>query len=476
MRIFPQAKRRFLLSTPGLCAAMKRSIAGLAGLALISLGIRFPSTSSPTPGQADKFIVYVVGKGLSGSSYRDPNCDKAGQQLSACAMARGVHAAYESNQFKKFTSLIEYREADDHGNLQEAKSLARHLGTDAHVLAVIGHSYSETTGQAALVYAADKIPLLIPIATSPEIGYTSSWGFWTAQSGARQHLQNVFRLIPNDRIGQAPSVAHVVAKLRAPESMNDAILVDLSDNKQYTKGLQKELRQKLPDAQMGEIREDCKDDSLLPPSCFNWNGPTVSPELLVFVGTGKSSTRFLRLAILHRNDALNRLKYILMTDGAKNVDPLTLEQLIPTGIPLLLTFPTKQLSAAAELSSAFKPLKDALPQNGIQSYEEYGFDSLILISKALEPLMDSKQQISRGTLMYELNQIDAMQGATNLFIFHDGENVHPDYGIYGVGTDEQLDKLKNTMCETRHFAPPLDQPTQGLRYLCYVGFDEVNLR
>ena len=455
---------------------MKKSLAGLVGLALISIGVRLPSPNVPATGSTDKFIIYVAGKGLTGSTYSDAKCDKADQQLSACAMARGVHAAYMSDQFKKFTSFVEYREADDHGSLQEAKALARRLGADARVLAVIGHSYSETTGQAALEYAADKIPLLIPIATSPNVGYTSSSAFWTPGTGTKVHLQNVFRLIPNDRIGQAPSVAHVVTKLRASEPLSDAILVDLSDNKQYTQGLQKELRQKLPDAEMGEISENCKDESSLPQSCFEWDGKTTSPQLIVFVGTGKSANRFLQLAILQRNASFTGLKYILMTDGAKNVAPLTLQQLIPTGIPLLLTFPTKQLSVDRDLRPEFITLKDALPQNGAQSYEEYGFDSLILISKALEPLLTSKEPISRGTLIDELNQIDAMHGATNLLIFHDGENVHPDYGIYGAGADQQLEALKQTMCEARHFAPATDHPTQGLRYLCYVGFDEVNLR
>jgi ABC-type branched-subunit amino acid transport system substrate-binding protein len=455
---------------------MKRSIAGLVGLVFISLGFRLPSSTLIVPERNDKFVIYVVGKGLTGSTFSDPDCNKPEQQLSACAIARGVHAAYVSDEFQKFTSFIEYREADDRGSLQGAKALARQLADDPHVLAVIGHSYSETTGKAAPIYAETKIPLLIPIATSPTVGYISSQTLWTAANGS-EHLQNVFRLIPNDRIGQAPSVAYIVAKLKSRETLQDEIVVDLSENKQYAQGLQKELGQKLPDTPMAEIDESCKDMSTLPPSCFKWkdgNTRAVSPDLLIFVGTGETANRFLKLAIVRRDASFNNLKYVLMTDGTKNVDVPTMAQLISTGIPLLLTFPTKQIFPQDRLSPGFAALKDALPKSGTQSYEEYGFDSLILMSRALTSLLKSAQPISRETVIRELTQIDAMHGATSLFIFHEGENVHPDYGVYGAGTDQQLDRIRQIICEPHHLAPPPDQQVQPLRYLCYIGFDEVN--
>lgn len=456
---------------------MKRLIAGVVGIVFITLGIRYPSQPNTAVRVPDKFIIYVAGKGLNGSGFSDQTCDKPNQQLSACAMARGVHAAYTSNQFKKFTSFIEYQEVDDHGSADEAESVALHLGTDPRVLAVIGHSYSDTTQKAAIKYAAAKIPLLIPIATSPNVGYDSWQPFWNLEASTKQHLPNVFRLIPNDKIGQAPSIAHVVTKLRASKALTSyAILADLSDNKQYTQGLEAELHQKLPDAQTGEINEACKDYTALPQSCLHWNtqGPP-SLELLIFLGTGKSTDRFLKLAVLERNSTLSALKFIVMADGSKNVDPETLQQVVHTNIPLLLTFPTKQI-AAQNLAVDFKPLKDALPPNNIQSYEEYGFDSLLLIAKALEPLYSSQKQISRGALIQQLSETTALQGATNLFIFHEGENVHPDYGIYGAASDAQLDDVQKTVCEQRHFAPAPDNAAADLRYLCYVGFDEVNFR
>src|SRR5580658_5575645 len=126
----------------------RESISGLVGLVLVALGIRVPFIKSPETEHPDKFLIYVTGKGLDGSGFSDPVCGKQQQQTSACAMARGVHAAFLSDQFQTLRSFVDYREADDHGSPDDAKRLASRLGDDAHVLAVIGHSYSETTTQA----------------------------------------------------------------------------------------------------------------------------------------------------------------------------------------------------------------------------------------------------------------------------------------------------------------------------------------
>ena len=205
--------RTFLLR----CAAMNRqSVSGLVGLVLVALGIRLPSLNSPVTEHPDKFLIYVTGKGLDGTGFSDPVCAKQQQQTSACAMARGAHAAFLSDQFQTLRGFVEYREADDHGSPDDAKELASRLGDDAHVLAVIGHSYSDTTAKAVPFYAAAQIPLLIPIATSATVGYDMPPSFRGAPTpGMSAHFQNVFRLIPNDRIGQAPSIAYIVKKLRA---------------------------------------------------------------------------------------------------------------------------------------------------------------------------------------------------------------------------------------------------------------------
>jgi hypothetical protein len=457
----------------------RQSISGLLGLVLVALGIRLPFLKSPETEQPDKFLIYVTGKGLDGSGYSDPVCAQQQQQTSACAMARGVHAAFLSEQFQRLRTFVDYREADDHGRPDDAKKLASRLGDDAHVLAVIGHSYSDTTAQAVPLYAAAQIPLLIPIATSPAVGYDLPPSLGDAPThGMSPHFQNVFRLIPNDRIGQAPSIAYIVRKLRASAPLNVAVLADLSDNEPYTKSLEGELLKRLPDAETGEVDKACKDDKdALSQSCLHWGNqgqPPMAPELLIFVGTGKSGKRFLNQSILDHDALLGHLRYLLVTDGAKNVDPIAMQQWVRTSIPLLLTFPTKQIDKT-KLPPIFKPLGDALLPSGSQSYEEYGFDSMLLISIALGRIMDSKEQISRRRLVKELGQIDTMTGATNIFIFHEGENVHPDYSIYGAGTDDQMAGLQKTLCgEPDSTAPP--GGAQGLRYLCYVGFDKVNFQ
>jgi hypothetical protein len=256
----------------------------------------------------------------------------------------------------------------------------------------------------------------------------------------------------------------------------------LSDNPQYTRDLERELRQKLqdaniPDAHIGQIGEVCKDD-FLPQACFDWDHgsqtPTVSPEVLVFIGTGKSANRFLKAAILGQNASFARLQYLVMTDGAKNADARILQQSANTGISILLTFPTKQILPQQKLSSTFEPLRNTFPHGGSQSYEEYGFDSMILISEALGKLVDSKKTISRGNLINELQGMGTWHGATSIYIFHEGENVHPDYSIYGAGTDQQMSAVQNAVCGKANRAPLPDR-AEGLRYLCFVGFDEVNL-
>jgi hypothetical protein len=469
------------------------SATAIIGTILLWFGFRIPPAPSvsPAPPSSDQaFILAVVGNGLSGTRFSEQECaPNVRVQESACAMARGAYAAYNSDIFNDYRQIIKYRQYDDglaqsgskESRTDRAADLAFALQDDARTLAVIGHSFSETTAVAARSYKLAQIPLLVPIATSPTVGYETPTKTHVLPGSASDldvgpHLPNVFRLVPNDKIAQAPAIGYVVKKLSYNDSLKAGVLADLSENPDYTTALKSALQKqrRMSAAAMGVIDKDCKNNITF--ACMIWDDGDKGkyPDLIVFIGTTNTSQRFLdRFILAHRAEWFPHLKYLLLSDGCKNVGTDSLAKVAAAGIQVLITFPAKQLTDQEMDTTLLKPLKDAVNGKVSLSYEEFGFESVLLLKLALDRLAHAHQPLSRPTLIAALNQIDIVRDLPTPYIFENGENIHPDYGLYGIGI-KVATKPGLSTCD---FAP--GGVTAGdvshLSYLCSIGFDDVNI-
>jgi ABC-type branched-subunit amino acid transport system substrate-binding protein len=448
---------------------MKREfLTGSISAVLLFFGFRAPAPISDSAPKQDKLVVAVV--------VTDPKCEQPNCQLAAQAMVEGVKAAYDSEAFKELQPFLKYQVFDDHGKPSKAEELASELQEHDDIIAVIGHSYSKTTSVAAPYYADAQIPLLIPVATSRTVGYSPPSTalqriFGDHKSTRLQHQRNVFRLIPNDQIGQAPTIQYIIEGLKLGENGNVALMYDLdpSDNPQYMMDLRDDLLARMPSIPAREFKGGSE--------CISENSAPGGVKMVVLISTAKTAPKFVK-SDCFRQLADKGLRYLLLTDGAKNVDSETLDAAANHSVQVLLTFPTKQLQTS-ELNGLKKPyenLKVAFSPQRPQSYEEYGYSAMLLLSKALHSLLKQKTEITRTNVIEELSKINTMPGASDtIFIFDRGENVHPDYSIY-VGEKADISTLNGPLCHGRFALRAVPPETHGhLTYLCFVKFDEAYL-
>jgi hypothetical protein len=445
--------------------------------ALAWLGFYVPADVRAQLPSQHTLILAVAGAGLhDGNAFSEAQCKLAveGQQMrqeAACAMARGVWAAYKSQRFEKYSGYIEYRQYDDKGTAESAEELARAFQNNPSIIAVIGHSYSLTTQKAAPIYRAAQIPLLMPVATDPTVGYDtlpdSKKGQRTTDLSVGQRFDNVFRLVPNDKIAQGPTIAYLIDKLS--EKSMTLVIGDPKVNTNYISSMRAILRDQpllkgVPQATISYENCGAKGGCIV-----NDDGsqPT-DPELVVFIGTTDTANNFLSNVILdNRSARFKNLKYLILTDGCKNADAANIENVAKLGIRVLLTFPAKHFNGTE--FPDMKSLADTLSARDNYSYEEYGYNAVILLAAALD---SAKQPLSRPSLIGALGRIETLSGVPTMYILMHGENVHPDYAVYGTGPATASAKR----CDVQDLVGTPQADTTHLHYLCVVGFDDVNMR
>lgn len=445
------------------------------GTALFSANSDFPKSQGP--GDRPRFIIAVVGEGLD-NDCRSPLPDDA------CAMYRGAEAAFE-DRFNQWSQYFELRKYDDSGSAAEAAKRATELRGDPRVLAVIGHSASETTRTAVPIYSQAQIPVLVPIATSSRVAYPEEAVGWSRflpedeHSDPSRRQPNVFQIIPNDRIGQAPALAYTAGLLTAKPDDSVVVVADLSDNTEYVRGLDHELL-KLLAARHITISEDltAKD---LPPHLLDPVLTTNSKPIsaVIFIGTAKAAERFLPFLIKNNIPTLN---YIVLTDGAMDIH---VSSDSVKNLPILLTFPVKQIAPKA-IGIKYPHLSSTIKEND-QSYEVYGYDAMLMLAEALER-RDKKCaaanttancEISRPRMVEMLRDISMLRGVATAYLFSNGENVHPEYGLYGSVSIRDGSKRLRDCKELAQLLDPAkpyvtDKKEMRLSYYCAIGFDAVN--
>jgi ABC-type branched-subunit amino acid transport system substrate-binding protein len=480
-----------------------------SAITALMLGATFVATTSK-PGNDQKgspsdppFLVEIVGAGLDPKKQAQEQ-DCAPRPYDACAMARGADAAFRSPQMENAKRYVTYEMRDDSDDIGVAVAVARRLQSNPRVLAVIGHSSSDTTKAAAPVYSEAQIPLLVPIATSATVAYPALDGTWRrflptdAHSDPDLRLKNVYRLIPNDKVGQAPAIVYVARHLLNAPEQSISIVADASNNAEYAKSLDEELLKLLPQARHDRISEEHRDESLresMLPDLFASKQPKTT--VIIFVGTAKSAKRFLSFLADQR---WPEVPDIILTDGAKNLDVPYDDRL--KNFHVFLTFPVNQIPSGSLHNDAnTDALRSALRDAGEQSYEVYGYDAMLMIGKALTELCKKAPcSISRPDFIEKLHEISAFDGVLAEYLFNEGENVHPDYGLYGSvpfkeilhhgGETRNTSATGDTAAEEekncRNMFEQLDRsalpwtmkkPTGTdleLQYYCAIGFDTVH--
>ena len=370
----------------------------------------------------EKFLVVVVGDGVPPvdvSQARPWPLNRAQGE----AMYDGVRAALnESPSLQDLRSIIEIAGRDDRGEPERASQLAKELQHNPRVLAVIGHATSETTRHAAWIYEQAGIPILMPIATSPEVMYHPKKG--RSEAG---RIQNAFRLPPSDDKGQAPAVTHLVRRL----GLKKVYL--LSDTTKGARGYSLPLRESLEPYIRNELVGE-EDKEVM-------RGRTVFGELarsiraqgvdgVVFCGYGTTSLELLdALDETYGETSRENRPTIVLTDGCLIPD------LDARGFNLYLTFP--HVSKPEDADKRDIKILEKI-SNGTQpvSYEGFGYDAMLIIGSAIKVCM-AKGVVDRKSLIGQLNSSGVFIGTSGLYEFENGENRLAQYDILRMSDNRQ---------------------------------------
>jgi ABC-type branched-subunit amino acid transport system substrate-binding protein len=372
-------------------------------------------TQQEAIGKNTKPVVYVVGDGVppqeqTAAAERPYPLNRA----QGYAMWRGVKSAFDrSPRLDRVRGMVELVGIDDLGNTDRAKKAAAKIRDDARTIAVIGHATSATTRAALPDYAAASIPLLMPIATSPEI-------FNRDGQGQGDRFNNCFRLPPADVPIQASAVALITTDKSALNAQRVALLRDIApDAGEYSGPLYRDLLRLLGpilifknelDAQRGDVRSVAL--GLL----------AQSPDVVIFCGYGSNANALLgALNFAYKDVALDKRPRIVLTDGAKVKD------LVVNDFREYLTFPAPDLASYRCDTPDGANLR-ALLADGPMSYEMYGYDSALLVGDAIEACRN--KGISRQCILAELRKEQSFVGACLPYSFHNSENILSSYYVY----------------------------------------------
>jgi ABC-type branched-subunit amino acid transport system substrate-binding protein len=357
-----------------------------------------------------KLIVAVVGDGV-------PPLNKTVERRfplnrsQSRAMYVGVRAALErSPRLKGLTDIVEVLGRDDASSGDLARDIAKELRTK-NVIAVIGHATSETTYQAAGVYAPAGIPLLMPIATSPRVMFPN-------EKEAR--ISNAFRLPPADDRSQAPAISRLIKDLKTVKLF---VIQDISEGAQvYSSSLFGALRPLVSGLPMriGEADRELTDFSRLAASIRAEKSDTV-----VFCGYGSTVIELMNeLRKTYQDVEFPARPKVVLTDGCHVPD------LDTSGFDVYLTFPHIALRQPANKidKDNIRIVTDTFGDPGKLNYELFGFDAMLILGDAINACL-AKDGVTRKCIIDELNRPVGFTGIAGNYEFHEGENRLSSYDI-----------------------------------------------
>ncbi len=362
--------------------------------------------------------IVIIGDGVRRDDIASPLLVREGvlNLNQGIAMYRGARAAFEkSDACKNLRERFQLDPYDDGGSPDLAVKYAKQIQEDPSVMAVIGHGNSSTTKAAALYYHQAGIPLIMPIATSPDVTNRID-----SFSNVSSRLDNCFRLPPND-LYQAKAIgAYIISHYKEKKCylIRDASI----DATVYSQFLYNEIGRILDEKIIGKNAMGGSASSLLD---VQVDLEVHQPEVIVFCGYGRNVAKLSYLINIAYSRAKDQKKPILfLTDGCK-IPPDNLG-IANFGLEAYLTFPVvyedKKNSGFADMAH----INELLGQSPEFTYQGYGYDSMLLIAEAFKGDSDV---MSRSKLKNSLKEVSKISLYHN-YKFEKGESVEIEYPIF----------------------------------------------
>lgn len=389
----------------------KKSVPLLLILVFALLNSRCAQEESSTV-QNSPLVVVVAGDGVPPLSQTDRLFPL--NRAQGKAMYEGASAAlHRSPHLRGLSNLVAIEGYDDAGRGDLARSIAKQL-VKRPIIAVIGHAESETTRQAAGIYASAGIPLLMPIATSPTVMYPLD-----TESETGQRITNAFRLPPADDIAQAPALTYLLRKLKAKKLF---LIEDISNGAEvYSASLAHALQpllKQIPQRQEKANREIT--DFLALARSIRAEGS----DTIVFCGYGSTAIELLNaLRNVYSDVAYESRPKVILTDGCLIPDLNT------SGLNVYLTFPHIELRqpATPEDQKDVEIINETFKATQKISYELFGYDAMLILGEAIKSCLP--KGVNRECIRKQLSRPRGFLGTAGNYQFENGENRMAQYDI-----------------------------------------------
>jgi ABC-type branched-subunit amino acid transport system substrate-binding protein len=406
---------------------------------------------------SEGFTVFVVGAGVQNQkangeqadcSVRDGESGGRGIWAGAQAAWLDLQASGDKPQFE-LRGLAENRPEDSATEDDLVKKDAQSLLQDPSVLAVIGYPMSHQTSLAASIYSQGGIPLIMPVATSPEVGLDKN---------SLRPLTNCFRLPPSDTKGQAPAIAYFVNHILPLSGKRKVHLVKdaLKGNASYSEPLCSEINALLtkPGAHNGSGDEISKADQIKGVAqkiVKHYSQDIAEPDdVVVFCGyysdnedegAAKKFLDELTSQLHERHIPREQRPYLIFTDGAGGLK----NEAMPSsgsfkGVYFADFYNPQECVQQLDQKKHLKDAVDLCPSHRKASASlVFGYDSVRIIHQAVNRCWQ-EGKISRACLRDELEHMHGFSGACSAYSFHAGESVTGNYYLKECNQDGSICK------------------------------------
>lgn len=360
-----------------------------------------------------KLCIVIVGDGIKEDSDAKGR-PYAKENAQGYDVYEGIQAAIANKAID--LSLVDFLYIDDGGIVNCAKRIGQIISKSKIVLCVIGHTSSSTTLAALPYYKMADIPIIMPVATNPNI--------------LKGYEDISFRMPTNDKY-QAKFIADFVLKDLNPK--NICIIWDeTSPAKEYSTYLKEKLEESLGAKvkrahAINYLSENQQTNNI---SSVASTIPVLKPDLIIYCGYGSLAKEFFTALRIEYNKSPSLLGLdpkIILTDGC-NVPEISM---IYTDLKFngYLAFPS-ELGKDAE---CFKVViaKDTTKFNKNYSYELFGYDAINLLASVLKS-KGYKAQLNRNYVSNELKKGDFTFSTCYQYYFKNGENQSKSYSIYSI--------------------------------------------
>jgi ABC-type branched-subunit amino acid transport system substrate-binding protein len=359
---------------------------------------------------SNKLIVVVVGDGV-----KDKTLAKTRPYSSNYAQGwdlyEGVAHAAKKPAFQAISEQVDIVYVDDGGESRCAELISKEIIRSPRVIAVIGHATTGTTKVALTNYKKANIPIIIPVATNPDL---------------TRDCKNCFRLPSNDAVQARAISDYAVNELRGK---NIYLVWDESPSaKEYSEFLQAAV------VELIGSKIKFKQPITFRPMNYEYLLKSISyndTDVLIFCGYGSMAREFLnglRFEYEGKEPLLKKPK-IILSDGARisDINDVSLN----FGFDAYLSFPGEKLSDKQRYASEAPPREQEKTKID-ESYEIFGHDALTLFSLAFKRIKGNE---TRRALSNALATEAPNSDLFYRYKFEHGENVNPRYFIYAVGFD-----------------------------------------